>query len=152
MNNNSQPFVITDNDVKKELNGRKIKNSNKDVNTVMSVPRYGTTVDLKTNKVIDQIDKYQTRHRLFESTDLINEKKYRISRLNIDSRYRNIDPKNIINKYISVDTPFIFKENSNELKIIMPINHISHKPPKLKRYEHVVIISSFDYKKYGRKY
>lgn len=56
-------------------------------------------------------------NKLEHSTN--NNQKYRISRINIDSRYRNIESKNIIDSninYLEID-PLIFTKNSNIVKI-----------------------------------
>ena len=123
MNKQIIPFLITDNDVKTEINKIKPKiiNDEKNINQML-IPRYGTTVDLKTNKVSEQTDKYLTRDNIPKNNELIK-KKYRISRIHIDSRYRNKDPQNIISNYITISKPFTFTKNSNVLKINMPLNH-----------------------------
>ena len=109
---NNQPFLKTDKDVKLELHKQKKPTKHLDeinvqqllsqevsqMNTGLIAPRYGTTVDLKSNKIVDQSDKYLTRDRNLK-TEKTNIKKYRISRINVDSRYRNKDPKNIIGKF-----------------------------------------------------
>ena len=121
---NNQSFLKTNS----EVNQRKVLKHSKELNEELNeelnnkMSRYGTTIDLKTNKIINQTDKYLTRDRNFKSDD-INIKKYRISRINIDSRYRNINPKNIINNFIKLYSPFKFTENSNILEIKMPFNH-----------------------------
>ena len=115
--NNS--FLITDNEVKLELNNK--KTSSKQINAQSIInqdSRYGTTIDLKTNKVIDKYDKHTTRDKLFKSTD-----NYRVSRINVDSRYRDKDPVNIINNYISTAEQIIFSPNTNIIKIMMNIGH-----------------------------
>jgi len=87
-------------------------------------PRYGTTVNLATNKVTDTTDKHLTRDKLLPQeleSDIF--KKYRISRINIDSRFRNINPSNIISKTLIVSKPFTIAKNSNILQITMPQNH-----------------------------
>lgn len=119
---NISPIIKTNNDTNIELhknNKKKINVTNKmDDNFV--VPRYGTTVDLKTNKVIDELDKKTIRDRNLPTN---TETKFRISRINVDSRNRNLDPKNIISNYFNVNNPFVFNANSNILYIEMPINH-----------------------------
>jgi hypothetical protein len=128
---NTQSFLKTDREVKLELNKQKKSTKNIDelqlspnINglNLTQIPRYGTTVDLKTNKIVDQNDKYTTRDRNLKS-DKTNIKKYRVSRINVDSRYRNKDPKNIISRFTKVNSPFIFTANSNLLEIKMPYNH-----------------------------
>ena len=125
---NKQPYIKTDSDVKNDLYNNKLKNLVKDQlnnqsNNILedNLPRYGTAIDKNTNKIVEQTDKYLTRNKLFSENQ--NQKKYRISRINIDSRYRNIDPKNIINKYTTVINPFILTQNSNILKINMNVGH-----------------------------
>lgn len=60
----------------------------------------------------------------YENNNNNNIKSYdKISKINIDSRQRNIDPKNIIKKYISSINNFIFNINSSKLKIMMDLNH-----------------------------
>jgi hypothetical protein len=100
--------------IKNKKNIDKIKNEEKTI-----VPRYGTTIDLKDNKIIDQYDKYTTRHKNLPSSIT----KQKISRICIDSKNRNFDPKNIIENYFTINTPLIFTENSNVLYIEMPPNH-----------------------------
>jgi hypothetical protein len=118
------PFIITDNEVKLELNKKKISSvQNKTQNEIINAssnynPRYGTTVDLQTNKITDQYDKYTTRNQL-----ITNDSKYRISRINVDSRYRDKNPVNIINKYIPTSNQIVFTPNSNTIKIMMQLNH-----------------------------
>ncbi len=85
----------------------------------LTKPRYGTTVDLKTNKVSQITDKHLTRDKLIPNNDT----KYRITRLNVDSRFRNKDPQNIISNYIKISNPFQLTQNSNILYIKMPTNH-----------------------------
>lgn len=114
-------FIKTDNDVKIELNTGKKSRANiiNEMDDNFIVPRYGTTVDLKNNKIVDNNDKYTTRNRNLS----LNKTKYKISRISIDSRNRNLNPKNIISNYISIDSPFMFTANSNLLHIEMPLNH-----------------------------
>jgi hypothetical protein len=82
--------------------------------------RYGTSIDINNNKIINKIDKYTLRNNLIPINNI---NKYKISRLSIDSRYRNINPKNIIKEYFKLpDNPFIFAKDSNILKIILPKN------------------------------
>ena len=115
--NNS--FIITDNEVKLELNKTKLSSSKNTINNVSQIEnRYGTTVDLNSNKITDKQDKYTTRDKL-----LTNDEKYRITRKNIDSRYRDKNPINIIDKYISTNNQIVFTELSDILKINMPLNH-----------------------------
>jgi hypothetical protein len=140
MNNNDdntiKPYIKTDNDVKMELNKKKVKSvksvqnkedkdKDKDKDEYYITPRYGTDVDLKTNKIINQTDKYTLRDQTIPSVSLdrINRTNYKISRINIDSRNRNTNPKNIVKNYIEVSTPFTFFSNSNILQIEMPLNH-----------------------------
>lgn len=116
------PIVKTNNDINIELH----KNNKKNISTQNQmdenfvVPRYGTTIDLKTNKIIDELDKKTIRDKNLP-TDV--ETKFRISRISVDSRNRNLDPKNIISNYFNVSYPFSFSANSNILHIEMPINH-----------------------------
>ena len=131
--NRTNSLIITDNDVKLELNSKnknKNKNNNNNytnndtnndnnINDNFTIPRYGTTVDLKTNKVIDNIDKKTLRDKNISTKKTNN----RISRISIDSRNRNLDPKNIISNYITINKPFTFTKDSNILYIEMPINH-----------------------------
>ena len=113
-------YLKTDNDVKMELYDKKTKSvtidNRKEINNI--VPRYGSTVSLTSNKVTDQTDKYLTRDRnkTTTTTTTISEK---VTRLNIDSRHRNIDPQNIILKYIELNNYFYFyfTKDSNILKI-----------------------------------
>ena len=82
--------------------------------------RYGTTIDMNNNKIINNTDKYTLRNNLIPINNI---NKYKISRLSIDSRYRNINPKNIIKEYHKLsDNPFIFVKDSYILKIIIPNN------------------------------
>ena len=82
--------------------------------------RYGTTIDMNNNKIIDNMDKYALRNNIIP---IYNTERYKISRLSIDSRYRNINPKNIIKEYFKLpDNPFVFIKDSNILKIIIPKN------------------------------
>lgn len=114
-------FIKTDNQVKLDLNANLNNpnaNSNQLENLNLTNPRYGTTVDLKTNKVVNVTDKHLTRDKLINSN-----KKYRITRINVDSRYRNTDPQNIISNTIKTSNPFQFTANSNILYIKMPTNH-----------------------------
>jgi len=122
-----QAFLKTDREVKLELN--KFEKTSKNQHEIQNIqsniyqtPRYGSTVDLKTNKLVEQTDKHLTRDRNFKSKE-INIKKYRISRINVDSRNRNKDPKNIISNFIKINSPFIFIQDSNILEIKMPIGH-----------------------------
>jgi hypothetical protein len=110
MNNNK--YIYTNNDTNMILQTEKI-----DDNAInLSQPRYGTSVDLKSNKIINQSDKYTSRNKL-----LSNISKYKISRLAIDTRYRDINPRNIINQYIKLNNnPFTFLKYSNILKIAIP--------------------------------
>jgi hypothetical protein len=125
----TQAFLKTDREVKLELNKQKKISKNQDdiqniqnIQNIYQTPRYGSTVDLKTNKLVEQTDKYLTRDRNLKS-EKINIKKYRISRINVDSRNRNKDPKNIISNFIKISSPFIFTQGSNILEIKMPIGH-----------------------------
>ena len=123
MNN---PYIITDNEVKLELNNIKPSTSINDIINAPVTPRYGTTVDLKTNKTIDQYDKHTTRHKLITNQPSINQQltnKYIISRINVDSRHRDKNPINIINKYIPTANQIVFSPNSSIIKIMMPLNH-----------------------------
>lgn len=86
-------------------------------NDSMLLPRYSTTVDSIKNKTITTKDEHKIRDRLIKDNT-----KYRVSRINIDSRYRNKNPKNIIDRYIRVSKPFTFYKNSKELKIDIPNN------------------------------
>jgi len=118
MNN---PFTITDNEIKLELNNKKTQT--KLNNDILNAPlnnnsRYGTTVDLKTNLITDQYDKHTTRNQL-----ITNDNKYRISRINVDSRYRDKNPVNIINKYLLTAGQIIFTPYSNTIKIMMNLDH-----------------------------
>ena len=117
-------FKITDNEVKLELN-KKTSQNKLNAQSIFKIennqnydPRYGTTVDLKTNKIVDQYDKYTKRNQLIKSST-----NYRISRINVDSRYRDKDPINIISNYINITDQIIFSPNSNIIKIMMPIGH-----------------------------
>jgi hypothetical protein len=115
--NNS--FILTDNEVKLELNRNKINiHQNLTQNIQNQESRYGTTVDLNSNKITDQLDKHTTRNKL-----ITNDIKYRISRINVDSRYRDKDPINIIDRYINTASKIVFTEKSNIIKILMPLNH-----------------------------
>jgi hypothetical protein len=120
-------YLKTDNDVKMELYDRKPKdfNTNRTKDIEQKNPRYGSTVSLTTNKVTDQNDKYLTRDR---TKNIDSEQtKYKVTRLNIDSRHRNIDPQNIISKYIELNSYFNFTKDSNIIKIDLPkISNIFH--------------------------
>ncbi len=136
-----QPFIVTNNDVLLKLNENKVAKSKNSIQTQYIdqtssrtdiVPRYGVAVDLKTNKPINIQDKYLQRDQQFKSNSDINSdtnpnpnpnKKFRISRINVDSRYRNKDPKNVIEKFITLSNPFILTPNSNQIRINMPLNH-----------------------------
>lgn len=75
---------------------------------------------------IDQSNQSEQNNLLtnIEKTDMgLNYRQYRVSRINVDSRYRNIDPKNIISRYIKISNPFKFTAESNILEIQMPPNH-----------------------------
>lgn len=81
--------------------------------------RYGTISNINDNNIYEKIDKYTTRNKLIFNSD-----NYKLTRLNIDSRYREINPKNIIKNYIKLDdNPFIFEKNSYILKIKIPKNN-----------------------------
>jgi len=124
----NQAFLKTDREVKLEIHKPTKFIKQLDESTIFNqpqlqdMPQYASTVDLKTNKLVDQTAKFLTRDRNLKS-DKVNLKKYRISRINVDSRYRNKDPKNIISNFIKINSPFIFVENSNILEIRMPYNH-----------------------------
>lgn len=119
-----QPVIKTNNDSNIELYENN-KNNKKNISIPNQmdenfiVPRYGTTIDLKTNKIINEIDKKTTRDKNLPTIKT----KFRISRISVDSRNRNLDPKNIISNYFNVNNPFIFYVNSNILYIELPINH-----------------------------
>jgi len=123
--NMNKALIKTDNDTKLELKlnkNKKLQHNLDNKSTIDNnfiVPRYGTTVDLKTNKITDQIDKYTLRNKNFCST----QDKYKISRISIDSRNRSKDPKNIILSYIDISNALNFMEGSNILQINMPLNH-----------------------------
>jgi hypothetical protein len=126
----SVAYLKTDNEVKLELHKPKPKQkfiqqieqpTTEITQQSYNLPRYGTTVDLKTNKVTDQSDKYTTRDKNIKST--IKPKTFRISRLNVDSRYRNKDPKNIISNFIKTNGPIQFTQDSNILTINLPYSH-----------------------------
>jgi hypothetical protein len=137
MDNKIQSFIKTDNNVKIELHKKDKKdryNKYKQNNNIDQInqndqhiddenyviPRYGTTVDLKSNKLSNETDKYNLR----DQTPIITDNsKYRISRISIDSRNRKINPKNIISNYIEISNPFIFTQGSDILQIQMPLNH-----------------------------
>ena len=110
-------YLKTHNDLNKELYKIKDKNVNSEIN--LSLPRYSTTVDNITNKSIITKDNYKLRDKLIKEDN-----KYRISRINIDSRFRNKDPKNIINKYIKISNPFTFTKKSDILEIAIPNNFL----------------------------
>lgn len=113
-------LIKTNNSVNIELH--KSKNSTKNIQTPIDKidSRYGITKNLIKQASTTDIDRRTTRNQLIP--DLV--KNYKISRINIDSRNRNIDPKNIIEKYITLqNNPLIFSENNNILEIIMPLNH-----------------------------
>ena len=119
-------YLQTDNDVKMELYDRKPKSFNTNRKEIeQKTPRYGSTVSLTTNRVTDQNDKYLTRDR---TKNIDSEQtKYKVTRLNIDSRHRNISPQNIISKYIELNNYFNFTKDSNIIKIDIPkINNIFH--------------------------
>ena len=113
----------TDNQVKIELN-KKSDRILKDVipSQTSGINRYGIAYNLSTNKSKNISDRYLLRNQHFENdaTVITN---YKITRINIDSRFRNKDPQNIISKYINLNTPFEFKQNSNIMKINLPTNH-----------------------------
>lgn len=119
-------YLQTDNDVKMELYDRKPKSFNTNRKEIeQKTPRYGSTVSLTTNIVTDQNDKYLTRDRT-KNIDF-KQSKYKVTRLNIDSRHRNISPQNIISKYIELNNYFNFTKDSNIIKIDIPkINNIFH--------------------------
>ena len=119
-------YLQTDNNVKMELYDRKPKSFNTNRKEIeQKTPRYGSTVSLTTNRVTDQNDKYLTRDR---TKNIDSEQtKYKVTRLNIDSRHRNISPQNIISKYIELNNYFNFTKDSNIIKIDIPkINNIFH--------------------------
>jgi len=120
-----QQFIKTDNDVKIEMHKKKTsKNFKRQSNQEQIIkPRYGTTIDLNTNKITDELDKHTLRNQLIAQSIDETYKKYRISRINIDSSYRNIYPKNIISKYITISNPFEFTKNSNKIQIRLPFGH-----------------------------
>jgi hypothetical protein len=120
-NNDANFEILTEKNKKKiaKIKNDEIKNNEIKNNETPIVPRYGTTVDLKNNKVIDKLDRYTTRDKNLPSAAT----KQKISRICIDSSNRIIDPKNIILKYITINTPFIFTEKSNILHIKMPLDH-----------------------------
>ena len=96
-NRQKQPFLKTDNEVKIELNSKK-KSSSSEHNNIykeddfnLTKPRYGTSVDLKTLKTTDIIDRHKLRDQNI-SENITKSTKYKKSRINIDSRYRDIDP------------------------------------------------------------
>ena len=114
--NNS--FLITDNETKLELN-KKIPQKQINAQSIINQEsRYGTTIDLKTNKITDKNDRHTTRNKLIQSVS-----DYRISRINVDSRHRDKDPINIISNYIQTTNQIIFSQNSNIIKIMMENNH-----------------------------
>lgn len=115
-------YLKTDNDVKMEIYDRKQKNvTNNIANLIEQKPsRYGSTVSLTSNKVTDQTDKYLTRDKT-KNIELGLEQ-VKVTRLNIDSRHRIIDPQNIISKYIELKNYFNFTKDSNILKIDIPKN------------------------------
>lgn len=117
MNNN---FIINDNDVKLELNKKNalLNNTTTNILPISNEQRYGTSIDTKTNKITNQLDRYTTRDKLINSNS-----QYRISRINIDSRYRDKNPINIINKYIQTLNQLVFIENSKILKIMLNTGH-----------------------------
>ena len=47
----------------------------------------------------------------------------KITRINIDSRHRNKEPKNIVKKFLSINDKIIFTINSSILRINMCLNH-----------------------------
>jgi hypothetical protein len=122
--NSSSNIVKTDNDAKLMIHTKKkIKDIPKDLElmTAMSTTRYGTTLSLQRNKISSE-DKYKTRNK--ETPQIVeNEKYYRMSRINIDSRYRNKSPQNSISYYVTSLSSLYFKENSPVLKIALPENH-----------------------------
>ena len=103
-------YLNTHNDINLELNKQTEKKD--DIKSDMLLPRYSTTIDNITNKAKITKDDNKIRDRLIKDNN-----NYRISRINIDSRYRNKDPKNIIDKYIKISKPFTFTKNSDILKI-----------------------------------
>jgi hypothetical protein len=121
----------TDNQVKIELN----KNSNRilkrddilsnssSFSSANSGGRYGINYNLSTNKVTTISDGYLSRNQNFQENVSNVITNYKISRINIDSRFRNKDPKNIIDKYLNLNSPFEFKKNSNIMKINIPFKH-----------------------------
>jgi hypothetical protein len=124
---NNQYYLKTDRETKLSLyaDQEPINKSDKLIRQnqqSLQLPKYKTTVDLNTNNIIEQVDKKLTRDQKFQLNE-INNKNYTISRINIDSRYRNKEPKNIIRNFIKVNSPFIFVENSNILEIKMPYDH-----------------------------
>jgi len=138
----STQHIKTNNEVKMELHSNKIlpKQNNISFQSPIFNPRYGAVHVPNNPQANMYIDKYATRNQLIpnQSTqDLIQpntqqlntqtvaqlHRQYRVSRISVDSRYRNIDPKNVISSYIKVSNPFIFTAGSNILKIKLPTLH-----------------------------
>jgi hypothetical protein len=115
---NNDIILKSDNQVKLELN----KQSSKEIiniDTNLVKPRYGTSIDLKTNKVELNTDK-----RLLRDQHIPISNKYNISRLHIDSRYRQLEPSNIISNYIILpNNPFSFVQGSNVMTINLGSNN-----------------------------
>lgn len=123
-------ILKTDNQIKIELNKKSDRILKKDVipSQTGNIERYGISYNLNTNKSKTISDRHLLRDQRFSenSENLENDKvitNYKVSRINIDSRFRNKDPKNIIGKYINLNAPFEFKQNSNIMKINLPIKH-----------------------------
>lgn len=80
----------------------------------MNIPRYGTNMINETYN--NTIDRYQLRNQSFDNHN-------RVTRINIDSRFRNKIPKNIISKTYSIENELNFIQNSNIVTINLPSTH-----------------------------
>jgi hypothetical protein len=126
LNNNNNNYRNDLNDILFQQKSSSIIKQNNDNNSLYT---YYNSKNNNTGDIQQTIFKNNLNSDIDQSTidiDLSNkhnEYKYRITKINIDSAYRNTIPKNITtNTYKSLINPFTLIKNSNIIKINLP-NH-----------------------------
>lgn len=104
------------------IDGQTKQYSRKNYNISETLSYQPQRIEQINNDISNEINKINGSDN--EEKTTANEYKYRITRVNIDSKNRNTIPKNIIsnNSYSVLTNPFTLKKNSNIIQITYP-NH-----------------------------
>lgn len=118
-------IIDTNNYAKLNINQKKLNNDNLDNSTQLSNDEeYQHHKNKSMTKGDSSNEAYRKKVVQISSTT----QNYRVSRINVDSRYRNKNPKYILDptQHILPDNPFYFQKGSNLLTIYDPNHNLAY--------------------------